>query len=130
MLKEGLNTIKTKTVSESDSAKKYASGTIDVFATPAMIAFMEETSHHCIEQHLQKGQSSVGIHVDVKHLKATPIGMKVKCEAQLIKVEGKKLSFTVTAWDETEKIGEGTHMRYIIDSEAFLKALELKINQK
>ncbi len=129
MLKEGLKFINNKTVKEMDSARKYASGTVDVFATPAMVAFMEKTAHDCVKEQLEPGTTTVGIHVDIKHLKATPMNMQVKCEAHLVKIDGKKLVFNMTAWDDVEKIGEGSHTRFIIDTDAFIKNLELKINQ-
>jgi fluoroacetyl-CoA thioesterase len=107
-------------VQEKDTASAYGSGGVDVFATPAMVAIMENAAVRSIDNHLPKGMTTVGTHIDVKHLAATPIGMKVRAEAELIEVNGKKLKFKVEAFDEKGVIGEGSHNRYIIDLEKFM----------
>lgn len=122
-LREGISALMEATVTANDLASKYGSGAIDVYATPAMIALMENTAKSCVDLHLPQGYSTVGIDVNVKHIKSTPQGMKVKCEVVLEKIEGKRLFFKVEAWDEKGKIGEGTHTRYIINVEEFLARL-------
>jgi len=122
-LNPGIKLREEKTVQPADSARAFGSGLVDVFATPAMIALMEHTSLTLVTPFLGKGQNTVGTHVDVKHLKATPLGQKVWCEATLSEVEGRRLVFKVEAFDEKGLIGTGTHSRYIIDEERFLASL-------
>lgn len=113
-------------VDENYSAKTMGSGTLEVFATPAMIALMEKTAWKSVQDHLEEGQGTVGIALDVKHVAATPLGMKVCCESQLIQIDGKKLTFSVKAYDEVGLIGEGTHERFIVMNEKF----QNKANEK
>ena len=122
-LKIGISSLIETVVTENDSAIKYGSGTLDVYATPAMIALMENAAKSCVGLHLPTQYTTVGIEVNIKHLKPTAIGSKVKCEAVLQDIKGKKLFFNVIAWDEKEKIGEGLHVRYIVESEDFMKKL-------
>lgn len=112
-----------KTVKKRDTASSYGSGLIDVFATPAMIALMENTAQSSLKAYLPDGYITLGIEINVKHMKATPIGMKVRCESKLVSIEGKKLYFELNAWDEKGQIGMGTHIRYIINAEEFMKKI-------
>lgn len=123
-VKEGITSTIETCVTENDTARKIGSGNLDVFSTPAMIALMENTSKSCVDLHLPYGYTTVGIEVSIKHLKASPVGMKVRCEALLTRVEGKRLFFSVEAWDEHGKIGEGIHTRYIVNSDDFMKKLQ------
>ncbi|EYE87929.1 thioesterase [Fervidicella metallireducens AeB] len=118
---------KIETVAEpKDSAVNYGSGGVDVYSTPAMVGLMESAAKKAVDTFLPDGYTTVGIKLDIKHLAATPIGMKVKAEAELIEVDGRKLTFKVEAYDEAEKIGEGLHERFVIDSEKFLSKLNNK----
>lgn len=112
-----------KIVNQEDSARAYGSGLVDVFATPAMVALMEKTSLQLVAPFLDSGENTVGIHIDINHIKATPIGQRVRCEATLVAIDGKKLVFKVLAHDEQALIGEGTHTRYVIDEAKFLARL-------
>jgi len=116
----GVSALKEKVVSERESAIHFGSGSIEVYATPALITLMESTAKDCVDLHLSLGYTTVGTEVNIRHIKATPVGMKVKCEAILSKIEGKKLTFNIEAWDEKGKIGEGTHVRYMINTEEFM----------
>lgn len=107
-------------VKKEHTASAYGSGSINVFATPAMIGLIENAALKCVDEALGQDYSTVGIHLDVKHVAATPMGMEAKAVAELIEVDRKKLKFKVTAFDEEKKIGEGFHSRYIINKEDFM----------
>lgn len=116
-------------VEEKHTAAAFGSGSIYVFSTPMMVGLMENAALKCAEQGLDSGYSTVGTQVNVKHLAATPMGQTVIATAELIGIEGKRLTFKVTAKDEVETIGEGIHERFIIDSEKFLARVNSK-NEK
>lgn len=120
---EGIENKLVKTVTETDSAANCGSGLLPVFATPALVAFMEQTAHTSIEKLLPEGYTTVGIEIDIKHLKATPLGMQVCCTSKLTKVEGKRLYFSIEAFDEVARIGEATHIRYIVESQRFMEKI-------
>lgn len=126
-LKTGMTGKAETIVDENNTALKFGSGTINVFATPAMIGLMEAAAIDCVDRNLPEGYASVGTKVEIKHIAATPLGMKVSAEAELTEVDGLKLKFKVYAFDEKEKIGEGVHNRYIVKLNEFLKNTEQKI---
>lgn len=115
-----------KYVTEVDTAQKFGSGDVRVFATPMMIGLMENAALKAVDAHLPEGFATVGTHLDVKHLAATPVGMMVYAEAELIEIKGKKLIFKIESFDEKDKIGEGTHTRYIIELKPFIEMAENK----
>ncbi len=117
------------TVEEKDTAMALGSGTLAVLATPRMIALMEESAYKCIEKYLENGQSSVGTYLDVKHLAATPVGMKAYAESEIIEVDGRRVVFSVKAYDEKGIIGEGKHERFIVFSEKFVAKTYQKLDQ-
>ena len=119
MLETGMKHSVTITVREEDSASVYGSGTLMVFATPAMIALMERTSLETVAREIGEGNGTVGTLVNVKHLAPTPMGMKVTCTSELIEIDRKRLVFRVEAHDECGLIGEGIHERFIINEEKF-----------
>lgn len=126
MLKEGITGHQETIVTVENTAKTMKSGTLDVFATPAMIALMEQTAYESVAGELEQGYGSVGTMLNVKHVSATPLGMKVTCESTLTKIDGRALTFEVKAFDERGLIGEGTHERFLVQNEKF----QAKANNK
>jgi predicted thioesterase len=120
----GLSFKQIKKVSTEDTAARYGSGFLEVFATPAMVAFMEHTSLMVVQPLLEQGYSTVGTSLNISHLKATPVGMNVECTSTLKEINGNSLTFIVIVFDETGKIGEGTHSRHIIDENRFMKKFQ------
>ena len=120
MLEIGMKNSCSVKVDETDTAKTMGSGSLDVFATPSMIALMEKSASECVQSHLEDGNTTVGTLMNVKHLSATPLGMNVTAECELVEIDGRRLVFIVTASDERGEIGKGTHERFIIDAERFM----------
>lgn len=127
-METGITNTVTLTVTPKESAKAYGSGTLDVFATPAMIALMERTAMDSVAEYLAEDEATVGTEVNVQHLSATPIGCEVTCQSELVETDGRKLTFKVTASDNKGVIGEGTHCRFIIKKEKFLAKASEKLN--
>jgi excisionase family DNA binding protein len=113
-------------VEETHTASHLGSGGVEVLATPVMVALMEDAARSSVDSKLEQGQISVGVNLNVSHLAATPVGMRVTARAELAAVEGRRLTFTVEAHDEREKIGEGTHIRAIINLDRFMDRLREK----
>lgn len=122
----GLKARVDMTVEYKDTAKAVASGLAEVFATPSMIALMENAAYTAVQPRLPEGTSTVGTRIDARHLAATPVGFRVWAKATLADVDGRKLTFDITAYDETEKIGEARHERFVIDESKFLSRAEAK----
>ena len=124
-IKVGLNQNCSLIVSKEHTAINLKSGTLEVFATPAMVALMENAAMNVVSPYLAVEQTTVGTNINVSHIKATPIGARVNANALLTQVDGRKLVFEVKAYDEDGEIGSGTHIRYIVDKERFMgKVLE------
>jgi predicted thioesterase len=113
-------------VHEENTARHLGSGNVAVLATPEMIRLMEKAAVAAVDHLLPDGYCTVGAEVNVRHLAATPLGMRVRVQAELVAIEGRKLTFRVEAFDEVEKIGEGEHRRVIIDLERFKERVETK----
>jgi len=113
-------------VREENTARHLGSGNVDVLATPEMIRLMEKAAVAAVDHLLPEGYRTVGVRMDVRHLAATPVGMRVRVRAELIAVEGRKLTFRVEAFDEAEKIGEGEHRRVVINLKRFQERVEAK----
>ena len=113
-------------VTDDKTASKVGSGGLDVFATPALIALAEKTALESVSECLQDGQSTVGTKIDISHIAATPVGMRVICETELIEIDRRRLVFSVNVYDEVEKIAEGIHERFIVDSLKFQTKADAK----
>ncbi|MGD9783976.1 MAG: thioesterase family protein [Hyphomicrobiaceae bacterium] len=115
----GLTGTSSLSVGPEHTAAKVGSGVIPVLATPVMINVIEAAALACAEHLLPEGHQSLGIRLDVSHIAATPVGMKITATAQVTKVEGRTIHFNVTCRDETELIGEGTHQRVVVNVARF-----------
>ncbi len=112
-------------VTVDNTAKAVGSGSLEVFATPMLVALMENAAIKDLQ--LPEGQTSVGTYLDVKHIAATPVGMIVWAEAEIIEFEGRKLVYKIEAYDEKEKIGEGRHERFIVNCDKFISKANSKL---
>lgn len=119
MLTVGIKGREEVTVTDKNTAKTMGSGTLNVFATPSMTALMEQTAWKSVAPYLEEGDGTVGTLLNITHDAPTPLGMKVWCESELTGIDGRRLVFHVTAYDEKGKIGEGTHERFIVHNEKF-----------
>jgi predicted thioesterase len=117
----GLKGLAETLVTEENTAAAMGSGLLPVFATPAMLALMEQAAASSVQPFLPEGQGTVGTRLEVSHLAATPIGLTVRAESELIAVDRRKLRFAVRAWAGDELIGEGEHERFVIDNARFLE---------
>ncbi len=119
MLEKGIRGEQSVEVVYENTAVAVGSGVLEVFATPCMLALMEKTACDSVMPYLEEGSGTVGTAVNIKHLAATPIGMTVRCESELIETDRRRLLFSVNAYDEEGLIGEGTHERFIVNNEKF-----------
>jgi predicted thioesterase len=129
-LKPGLEAEMTITVGEADLATAFGNEGVPVFGTPALLSYIEWTCREAVEEALPEGSLTVGTWVDLKHMAATPEGMKVTFRAKLVDVDGRKLTFEVEAHDEVEKIGEARHERFYLDAKKFLTKAQEKASSK
>ena len=114
-------------VERSDTAKEVGSGDLLVYATPCMVALMEGAACEAIAEALKETETTVGISLNIEHTSATPVGLEVRAEAEVIAVEGKVITFEVRAFDEAGEIGKGTHKRVIVNSQRFLDKAYTKL---
>ena len=108
-------------VEREDTAKEVGSGSLLVYATPCMVALMEGAACEAIEEALSDSQTTVGTELNIQHISATPVGLEVRAEAEVIAVDGKVITFEVKAFDEAGEIGKGTHKRVIVNTQKFLE---------
>ena len=124
MMKIGESLEKTFLVKPEHSASAVSSGSVYVLSTPMMIAFMEDVSLNLVQKCLEPGKTTVGYHVDIKHLAPAPIGKEVRVKSTLVEINGNRLKFKVEAYYKDKKIGEGIHERVIVDEKEFMKRVE------
>ena len=126
MLETGIHGRAEAVVCEQNTARAMGSGDLPVFATPCMVALMEDASWRAVAPYLEEGQGTVGTKLSISHDAATPMGMKVWAESTLTEIDGRRLVFEVRAYDERGQIGQGTHERFIIKLQRFLEKTEAK----
>ena len=127
LIHPGMSREDSFTITMENSAIHLGSGSSRVLATPWMIAFMERVSHRLLTCCLPEGYSSVGTHLDVRHLAATPVGATIRVRAEVESLDGNRVYFSIEAWDNLEKIGEGKHERVVIEEARFLRRVEKKL---
>lgn len=126
-LKPGLTGQASVIVGNEHTAPHVGSGKIRVLATPVMVNLMEAAALDAVERFLPEGHQTLGTHLDIQHIAATPVGLRVNARAELVSVEGRKLTFRVVAEDERELIGEGTHERIIVNVARFDERVKRKL---
>ena len=127
-LKTGITGMSELEVKDENLAVNVGSGSLEVFATPEMVMLMEKAACNCISDYLEDDETTVGTEMNVKHISATPKGMKVCAEAELIEINGRELVFSIKSYDEAGDIGEGSHKRFIVHGEKFLSKTYSKLN--
>lgn len=123
MIEIGMSYTATVTVGETNTAAAMGSGDLPVFATPAMVALMENAAMRCVASELDASQTTVGAEMNVTHIKPSGAGAVISATAVLASVEGRRLVFNVAARDEDGMIGEGTHVRFVVDSRRFMSKI-------
>lgn len=126
-LKVGIKGQLEEKVIFENTAAKLGSGLVEVYATPAMITLMEKTAMQSILPHLPPGFNSVGTEINVKHLKASGLGLTIRCVSELVEINGRQLVFKVIANDDDGEIGYGTHIRFIIETDRFMAKIKKKV---
>ena len=129
-LKPGLNATVEIVVGTRDTAAHVGSGKIGVLATPILVTLLESAALQAVERFMPPGQQTVGTRLDIAHTAATPVGMRVRAHAELVAVEGRKLTFKLHAEDEVEAIGGGTHERLIISVDRFDQRMQKKLQPR
>ena len=126
-MEKGIKNTKTIIVTADKTAETMGSGTLPVFATPAMVALMENTAAESVETLVGEGNTTVGTVINVKHLAADPVGAEVTCESELVEVDGRKLTFEIKVFDREGVVGEAYHERFVIDKTRFMDKVQKKL---
>lgn len=125
-LQPGLSAEIEGTVNDVETASHLGSGSLEVYATPALVALMEKSAVSALEGRLPDGHTTVGGKINVRHLAATPVGMKVRAHAELVEAQERKLTFRIQVWDEVDLIGEADHVRFLVEEETFMDKVRTK----
>lgn len=128
-LKLGMKAEKSELVTENNTAATVGSGSLPVYATPAMIALIEQTAVKLLDGQLDEGLTTVGTKLDIAHISATPIGLSATCVCELVEIDRKRLVFDVKVSDACGIIGKGTHERFIVKAEPFVEKANAKCTQ-
>ena len=128
-LETGITGISEETVTEETVASSMSSGGLPVYATPRMIGMMEYTAWSSVEPYMEEGKGTVGTHLDVSHVSASPLGAHIRIESELVEIDRRRLVFSVRAFDDAGLIGEGTHERFIIDNQKFMDRTQSKLEK-
>ncbi|GCL67067.1 thioesterase family protein [Veillonella tobetsuensis] len=126
MVSAGQTATSTVTVTESNIAKTMKSGSLEVFATPAMCALMEEAAQAAVQPHLEEGEGTVGISLSISHDAPSPMGSTIIAKATVTAVEGRKITFNIEASDGVGIIGKGRHERFVINNEKFMAKVDTR----
>ncbi len=126
MLEVGIKGHQELVVTEDKTAKHMNSGAMNVFATPHLVTLMEHAAFASVQYELEEGYGTVGMALNIRHVAATPVGMRVSCDSELIRIDGRALTFSVKAYDEKGLIGEGEHERFIIKEDKFQAKADAK----
>lgn len=126
MLEVGIKGHQELVVTEDKTAKHMNSGAMHVFATPHLVTLMEHAAFASVQSELEEGFGTVGTALNIRHVAATPVGMRVSCDSELIRIDGRALTFSVKAYDEKGLIGEGEHERFIIREDKFQAKADAK----
>ena len=126
-LEVGMKNVVEAQSTEESTALSMKSGSLKVLATPAMLCLMEQAAAELVEKNLPDDSTSVGISINVEHKAPTPIGLTVRAEAVVTKIEGRKICFEVKAFDGIDEIGSGTHERFIVNKEKFQNKADIKV---
>lgn len=126
MLEVGIKGHQELVVTEDKTAKHMNSGAMNVFATPHLVTLMEHAAFASVQYELEEGYGTVGTALNIRHVAATPVGMRVSCDSELIRIDGRALTFSVKAYDEKGLIGEGEHERFIIKEDKFQAKADAK----
>ena len=129
-LKVGLVGEVTHRVTAEDTAARWGSGLVEAYSTPALVVLIEKAAVNALEKCLSSTLSSVGVEVNLKHLAATPMGMQVKARAELVAIDGRRLTFNINAWDVKEKICEGTLLQVLVEKDRFFDRLIKKAGRR
>lgn len=122
----GMKEVCAEKVTEERTAAMIGSGTLPVYASPAMARLVENTCQLCVAKKLTGGMTTVGISLNMRHISSTPIGMIVRCESELVEIDGRRLAFAFKVYDEAGLIGEGKHERYVVNGDAFTQKTNSK----